>query len=114
MPMASAPVCSYASIRSSTPTLMPRLWTSNPLFVRMMSTRFLPMSWTSPATVANTIEPRVALSVCAIFGSRYATAAFIVCAERSTNGSCMSPDAKSSPTVFIPARSTSLTSSSGV
>ncbi len=39
-------------------TLMPRFTTWKPLLARMISTRFLPMSWTSPFTVARTTLPR--------------------------------------------------------
>ena len=35
-------------------------------------------------------------------GSRKATAVFITSADCSTNGSCISPDPNSSPTVFMP------------
>jgi hypothetical protein len=45
--------------------------------------------------------------------SRYATAAFIVSALCSTNGNCISPDANSSPTTFIPSSRMSLMMSSG-
>ena len=41
---------------SSGGTLMPRLMTLKPLLPRMMSTRFLPMSCTSPFTVASTMR----------------------------------------------------------
>src|SRR5947207_2066086 len=42
----------------------------------MISTRFLPMSCTSPFTVASTITPRVAESAFSMWGSRWATAVF--------------------------------------
>ena len=59
IPIASAFTSSAFSRISAIEILMPRLYTSYPLFVRMMSTRFLPMSWTSPLTeVASTILPR--------------------------------------------------------
>ena len=71
------------------------------------------MSWTSPFTVASTIRPlppvSSAFSMC---GSRYDTAVFMVSADWSTNGSCISPEANSSPTTFIPASSVLLTMSS--
>ena len=71
------------------------------------------MSWTSPLTVPMTSLPFAELpptrSMC---GSRWATAAFIVSADCSTNGSCICPDPNSSPTTFIPPSSTSLTMSS--
>ena len=47
-----------AWISCSDGTLMPRFTTSKPLLERMMSTRFLPMSWTSPLTVASSTLPR--------------------------------------------------------
>ena len=46
-------------------------------------------------------------------GSRWATAVFIVSADCSTNGSCISPEPKSSPTTFMPDSSTSLMICSG-
>ena len=49
-----------------------------------------------------------------INGSRYATAAFIVSADCRTNGSCICPEANSSPTVFIPERRMSLMIPSGL
>jgi hypothetical protein len=78
----------------------------------MMSTRFLPMSWTSPFTVAITIVPLPELSDRSMCGSRWATAVFITSAEASTNGNCICPDPNSSPTVFIPDSSVSLMISS--
>ncbi len=44
IPMASAPCSAAAATISLIPTLMPRFTTSYPLLVKMMSTRFLPMS----------------------------------------------------------------------
>ena len=49
------------------------------------------MSCTSPFTVASTTVPLPAASAFSMSGSRYATAAFIVSADCSTNGSCISP-----------------------
>jgi hypothetical protein len=46
-------------------------------------------------------------------GSRWATAVFIVSADWSTNGSCISPEPNSSPTTFMPAEEVSLMISSG-
>ncbi|COW52527.1 Uncharacterised protein [Mycobacterium tuberculosis] len=75
----------------------------------MMSTRFLPMSCTSPLTVASTMRPLPeSSSERSMCGSRYATAAFITSADCSTNGSCIWPEPKSSPTVFMPASRCSL------
>ena len=70
MPMASAPNSSTAATMSVIPILMPRFRTVYPLFVRMMSTRFLPMSWTSPLTVAKTMVPLPPWSAFSMNGSR--------------------------------------------
>ncbi len=72
------------------------------------------MSWTSPFTVASTIVPFCEPSTFSIFGSRYATAAFITPAESSTLGNCILRAPNSSPTVLIPPSSTLLIRSSGV
>ena len=60
------------------------------------------MSCTSPFTVARRILPRPSSSLFSMKGSRIATACFITSALCSTNGNCISPLPKSSPTVFIP------------
>ena len=58
-PMASG-WCSWKACTSkSDGALIPRLITRYPLFARMISTRFLPMSCTSPFTVARITVPRV-------------------------------------------------------
>ena len=73
------------------------------------------MSCTSPLTVASTIRPLpVSPSTRSIIGSRCATAIFMVSADCSTKGSCISPLANSSPTTFMPASRMSLMISSGV
>ena len=72
------------------------------------------MSWTSPFTVASTMRPLVELSpVDSMNCSRWATAAFMVSADCSTNGSCISPAPNSSPTTFMPASRWSLMMASG-
>ncbi len=72
------------------------------------------MSWTSPLTVASTMRPLpLSPSTFSMCGSRWATAAFIVSADCSTNGSCIWPDPNSSPTTFMPASSVSLMIDSG-
>ena len=113
IPRASAWCSSTALSISFTPTLMPRLITSYPLLVRMMSTRFLPMSCTSPFTVASTTRPRPPRSDFSISGSRCETADFMVSALCKTKGSCISPLANRSPTTRIPSRRISLTMSRG-
>ena len=79
-----------------------------------MSTRFFPMSCTSPFTVASTIVPFCcAPAFFSIFGSRYATACFITPAESSTDGNCILRAPNNSPTVRIPSSNTVLMMSSG-
>ena len=72
------------------------------------------MSCTSPLTVASTTVPLPPWSAFSMKGSRKATAAFIVSADCKTKGSCISPDAKRSPTTFIPSSRTSLITCSRV
>ena len=79
----------------------------------MMSTKFFPISCTSPLTVASSIVPRPPSSLFSICGSRYATALFITSALWSTKGSCISPFPKSSPTTFMPSNKWSLMIASG-
>ena len=67
------------------------------------------MSCTSPLTVASTTVPLPPWSDFSMCGSRKATAAFIVSADCSTKGSCISPEAKRSPTTFMPSSRMSLT-----
>jgi len=74
------------------------------------------MSCTSPLTVAISTLPFADADAppdAAMCGSRWATAVFIVCADCSTNGSCMRPSANSSPTVRMPASRYALMISSG-
>ena len=78
-----------------------------------MSTRFLPISCTSPFTVAITIVPFWPRSFFSISGSRYATADFITSADWSTKGSCICPEPKRSPTTFIPSSKIELMISKG-
>ena len=71
---------------------------------------FLPMSWTSPLTVAMMIVPLVSLLAAVPFcsfsasmnGSRYATAFFITRADFTTWGRNILPAPKRSPTTFMP------------
>ena len=68
-----------------------------------MSTRFFPMSWTSPFTVASTIFPRRAPPVRGCCGSRKETAAFMAAALWSTSATINWFALKSRPTSAIPA-----------
>lgn len=69
------------------------------------ATMFLPMSWTSPLTVATSTRPALVVPSfrCAsIRGCRMATAFFIVRAVLTTCGRNIFPAPNSSPTMFIP------------
>ena len=77
---------------------------------------FLPMSWTSPFTVASSTLPALRSSPgvfsASRWGMRYATAFFMTRALFTTCGRNMRPDPKRSPTTFIPSMSgPSMTSS---
>src|SRR4030067_918518 len=67
----------------------------------MMSTRFFPMSCTSPATVARRTLRPVSRSDPARKGWRVSTLRFMTSADLSTNGSSISPRPKRSPTCRI-------------
>ena len=108
MPMASAGLRSWAARMASTGCLMPRFSTSKPLLERMISTRFLPMSCTSPFTVARIARPLVVEASLGRWGSMRWMAAFMASALSSTKGSCISPAPKRSPTTFMAPSSTSL------
>ena len=69
------------------------------------------MSCTSPLTVASTMRPLPPASAFSMCGSRKATAAFMVSADCSTNGSCICPEPNRSPTIFMPPSSGPLTTS---
>ena len=67
---------------------------------------FLPMSWTSPLTVAMTIRPACSRGL-PVFsasrnGSSQATACFITRADLTTCGRNILPEPNRSPTTFIP------------
>ena len=113
IPMASALLSIAPSIIWLTVCLIPILTTRYPLLVRIMSTRFFPMSCTSPRTVARSIVPRPSSPVFSMNGSSIATAVFITSALCSTKGSCISPLPNNSPTTFIPSSKWELIISSG-
>ena len=71
------------------------------------------MSCTSPRTVARMILPLPEASDFSMCGSSSATAVFIISADCSTNGSCISPEPKRSPTTFMPSSRWSLMMPSG-
>ena len=72
------------------------------------------MSWTSPLTVASTIEPRVADSDFSMNGSRWATAVFIASADCKTSATMSWLSLNSRPTSSMPRISGPLMISSGV
>ena len=68
-----------------------------------MPTMLLPMSWTSPFTVASTIRSRGPLAASdSMYGSRTATAFFITRALLTTWGRNILPSPKRSPTTRMP------------
>ncbi|CSC41264.1 Uncharacterised protein [Vibrio cholerae] len=77
---------------------------------------FLPMSCTSPFTVASKILPFEVLPLfCALMkGSRYATACFMTRADFTTCGRNIFPSPNKSPTTFIPSISGPSITSSGL
>ncbi len=96
-------------IKSSMLTFIPIFTTLKPLFERIISTRFFPTSCTSPFTVPSTKVVSLSFSIFGRYGWSASTQAFIVSADWSTNGSCICPFPKSSPMIFIPSISHSLT-----
>ena len=113
-PMKSAPVALACSTILSVGTITPRSTTSQLLHARTTPTMFLPMSWTSPLTVAMRKVPRLepADFSASRAGSRAATAAFITRADLTTWGRNILPAPKRSPTTRMPAiRGPSMTSS---
>ena len=108
--------CSIATSRiRSAGTITPRSMTSYPLQPRTTPTMFLPMSCTSPLTVASTIraaDSRLVLSA-SMYGSRYETARFIARALLTTCGRNIFPAPKRSPTIFMPSMSGPSMTSSG-
>ncbi len=86
-------------------TITPRSITSYPLHCRTTPTMFLPMSCTSPLTVAMMILPfaRAPASFSASMkGMRCATAFFITRADLTTCGRNILPLPNRSPTTFMP------------
>ena len=75
------------------------------MLVRIISTKFFPISWTSPFTVAIKNFPfeEVFWEV-SMNGSNTDTANFIVSADCNTKGNCIWPEPNKSPTTFIPSR----------
>ena len=102
-PMMSAPIFSAVSRIVAAGTMTPRSVTSKPLQVRTMAVMFLPMSCTSPWTVAmrNFGLPPTDSSL-SMKGSSTATASRMMRADLTTWGRNILPSAKSSPTRSIP------------
>ena len=112
--MKSAPVALACSTMRSVGTMTPRSTTSQLLQARTTPTMFLPMSWTSPFTVAMRKVPRLdpADFSARSAGSSAATAAFMTRADFTTWGRNILPAPKRSPTTRMPAiRGPSMTSS---
>ncbi len=104
-------LCSRAAARIfSQDTITPRSFTSKPLQERTTPTMFLPMSWTSPFTVAITILPAERWSGLAALSSSMkgvsqATAFFMTRADFTTCGRNILPSPKRSPTIDMPSMS---------
>ena len=92
-------------------TMTPRSCTSNPLQVSTIPVMFLPMSCTSPLTVArmtlgillSLVASVLPLSEVFIYGSSNVTISLITFADFTTCGRNILPSPKSLPTVSIPA-----------
>ena len=87
-------------------TMTPRSMTSKLLHCRTTPTMFLPISCTSPLTVAMTIRPLVCAPSdfsASMNGNRWATAFFITRADFTTCGRNIFPAPNRSPTMFMPA-----------
>ena len=103
--MMSAAVSSACSSMVSLGTITPRSVTSKPLHPITIPVMFLPMSWTSPLTVAIRIRGfalELSALSCSIYGRSTATASRITLADLTTCGRNIFPSAKSSPTFAIP------------
>ena len=91
---------------SSQGTITPKSIISKLLQARTTPTIFLPMSWTSPLTVAKRIFPALDVSPCflsfSIYGSKNETAFFITLADLTTWGKNIFPSPNRSPTLVIP------------
>ena len=91
-----------ASLIFSAGVLIPRSITLYPLFPIIIPTRFFPISWTSPLTVAIITVPFVAESDFSINCSKCETEAFITSALWRTSATIRSFLLKSLPTSSIP------------
>ena len=103
-PMMSASSSSASLMMVATFTSRPRSTTSKPAVESRMRKMFLPMSWTSPCTVATTALPArfsAALSAGIAFSST-AMPAFIASAASIMSGRKRLPSSKPLPTVCIP------------
>ena len=82
-------------------TSTPRSITSNPALSNIIPTRFLPISWRSPATVPRIMVPALPASPVARYGFRTSTPAFIARAAASICGTKIISFLKLSPTTAI-------------
>ncbi len=102
-PMMSGFSSFTASISCCGVTLIPNSITLKPLLLKMMSTKFLPISCTSPLTVARITFPfPESFSVASIWGSKKATDAFITSALWSTSATISWLSLNKRPTSAIP------------
>ena len=104
-PIMSASFSFAALMMSCQGTITPMSMTSKPLHCSTTPTIFLPMSWTSPLTVAMTILPLPLAPgsfAASMKGRRCATAFFMTRADFTTWGRNILPAPNRSPTTFMP------------
>src|ERR1700733_10703028 len=115
-PIRLAPMRVAVSRIFSQETMTPKSTTSKLLHCRTTPTMFLPMSWTSPLTVAITTLPfeRLVPSFsCSMYGISTETAFFMTRADLTTCGRNILPAPNRSPTTFMPSMSGPSITSSG-
>ena len=115
-PIMSADSARAVSRIRSAGTITPRSTTSKLLHWSTTPTMFLPMSWTSPLTVAMMILPlleRAPPCSRSMKGTRCATARFMTRADFTTCGRNILPAPNRSPTTFMPSISGPSMTSSG-
>ncbi len=114
-PTTLAPTSRTFSTKRSGATSTPRSWTSKPLAVSIIPTRFLPISWMSPLAVPMTTRPTTWRrdARASISGSRTPIAVCIARAPAIMSGRNITPQRKSSPTWWIPGTYPSSMATSG-
>ena len=97
-----ASLCLFtSSIKVWIGTSTPRSITSKPALSNIIPTRFLPMSWRSPATVPRMMVPALPASPVARYGFSTSTPAFMALAAASICGTKIISFLKLSPTTAM-------------